>query len=350
MDVTLSTITKSFGAVTAVDDLSLNIHDGELIALLGPSGCGKTTILFSIAGIYKLNQGQILFGGKDVSTLPSQQRNVGVVFQAYALYPHMTVFDNIAFPLKLRNESQSEIKRKVHEMAELTEIAELLKRRPAQLSGGQQQRVSLARALVRNPSVLLLDEPLSNLDARLRTSMRAEIKRLQRETGVTTILVTHDQVEATTMADRIVCMNKGTIAQVGQPFDIYDSPQDTFVAGFIGSPPITFIQGDALQGMFSVGDVQLPCHTSLVGDATLALRPEFIELGCSRDMNSFEGVVSEIEPMGREILYHLNTPLGKLTALETQGRPSYTLNQPIAFSWSNDKALWFDSTGKRVTA
>ncbi|MEM7738895.1 MAG: ABC transporter ATP-binding protein, partial [Deinococcota bacterium] len=257
MNVTLSAITKNFGAVTAVDDLSLDIHDGELIALLGPSGCGKTTILFSIAGIYKLNQGQILFGGKDVSTLPSQQRNVGVVFQAYALYPHMTVFDNIAFPLKLRNESATEIKRKVHEMAELTEIAELLKRRPAQLSGGQQQRVSLARALVRNPSVLLLDEPLSNLDARLRTSMRAEIKRLQRETGVTTILVTHDQVEATTMADRIVCMNKGTIAQVGQPFDIYDSPQDTFVAGFIGSPPITFIQGDVLQGAFRVGDMQV---------------------------------------------------------------------------------------------
>ena len=182
----------------------------------GRSGCGKTTTLFAISGIYRVDGGQILFGGKDVSNLPSQKRNVGIVFQAYALYPHMTVFENIAFPLKLRSVPNKELERKVKSMAELTEIGELLKRRPAQLSGGQQQRVSLARALVREPSVLLLDEPLSNLDARLRTTMRAEIKKIQRETGVTTILVTHDQVEATTMADRIVCMNNGAIAQVAK--------------------------------------------------------------------------------------------------------------------------------------
>lgn len=345
MDVTLHSISKSFGSVKAIDDLSLNIHDGELIALLGPSGCGKTTILFSIAGIYRLNSGRILFDGEDVSTLPSQQRNVGVVFQAYALYPHMTVFDNIAFPLKLRNLSSNEIKRSVHEMAELTEIAELLERRPAQLSGGQQQRVSLARALVRNPSVLLLDEPLSNLDARLRTSMRAEIKRIQRETGVTTILVTHDQVEATTMADRIVCMNNGNIAQVGEPFDIYETPEDKFVAGFIGSPPITFIEGKADKGLFRFEDAQVPCHTSLKGDATLALRPEFINLGHA----GFEGQVNEIEPMGREILYHLDTPLGKLTALEPSVKPSYRLGERVPFSWDVNKALFFDKDGKRVS-
>lgn len=346
MDLELREVTKKFGAITAVSDLSLKINDGELVALLGPSGCGKTTILFSIAGIYRLNGGQILFGGQDVSRLPSQKRNVGVVFQAYALYPHMTVFENIAFPLKLRSVPTQEIERKVKTMAEMTEIDELLERRPVQLSGGQQQRVSLARALVRDPSVLLLDEPLSNLDARLRTTMRAEIKRIQRETGVTTVLVTHDQVEATTMADRIVCMNQGTIAQVAEPYEIYETPRNKFVAGFIGSPPINFVGGVATQGQFRVNGVSVPCHPRLNGDATLGLRPEFITL----NEGKLRATVTDVEPMGRETLYHLKTPLGNLTALETAAKPSFALHQDISIGWDPEEALYFDQEGKRVDA
>ena len=345
MDVELNAITKKFGAVTVMSDLSLKIRDGELVALLGPSGCGKTTTLFAISGIYRVDGGQILFGGKDVSNLPTQKRNVGIVFQAYALYPHMTVFENIAFPLKLRSAPAKELERKVKDMAELTEIGELLKRRPAQLSGGQQQRVSLARALVREPSVLLLDEPLSNLDARLRTTMRAEIKKIQRETGITTILVTHDQVEATTMADRIVCMNAGTIAQVAQPDEIYKSPKNTFVAGFIGSPPINFIDGTAAQDSFTVDGLRLPFEGYLQGKATLGLRPEFIKLG----EGDIPATVTEVEPMGREIFYHLKTPLGNLTALETASKPGFRLHQTTTIHWDEDKALYFDHEGKRVS-
>ena len=346
MDVELNAITKKFGSVTVMSDLSLKIHDGELVALLGPSGCGKTTTLFAISGIYRVDGGQILFGGKDVSNLPSQKRNVGIVFQAYALYPHMTVFENIAFPLKLRSVPNKELERKVKDMAELTEIGELLKRRPAQLSGGQQQRVSLARALVREPSVLLLDEPLSNLDARLRTTMRAEIKKIQRETGVTTILVTHDQVEATTMADRIVCMNNGAIAQVAKPDEIYELPKNMFVAGFIGSPPINFIDGIAAQNSFKVDGLRLPFGGRLQGKATLGLRPEFIRLG----EGDIPATVTEVEPMGREIFYHLKTPLGNLTALETASKPSFRLHQETTMRWDEDKALYFDDEGKRVNS
>lgn len=344
MDVELNAISKKFGSVTVMSDLSLKIHDGELVALLGPSGCGKTTTLFAISGIYRVDGGQILFGGKDVSNLPSQKRNVGIVFQAYALYPHMTVFENIAFPLKLRALPKKELERKVKDMAELTEIGELLKRRPAQLSGGQQQRVSLARALVREPSVLLLDEPLSNLDARLRTTMRAEIKKIQRETGVTTILVTHDQVEATTMADRIVCMNEGTIAQVARPDEIYEFPKNKFVAGFIGSPPINFIDGMAAGSGFVVDGVTLPFRGSVNGGATLGLRPEFIKLG----EGTIPATVTEVEPMGREIFYHLATPLGNLTALETSSKPSFHLHQQTTMSWNEQDALYFDSEGTRI--
>ncbi len=345
MNLQLKQVSKTFGPVTAVSELSLDIEDGELIALLGPSGCGKTTILFSIAGIYKLNGGQIFFGKDDVSSLPSQKRNVGVVFQAYALYPHMTVFENIAFPLKLRSESTPVIEKKVTEMAELTEIADLLKRRPAQLSGGQQQRVSLARALVRKPSVLLLDEPLSNLDARLRTSMRAEIKRIQRETKVTTILVTHDQVEATTMADRIVCMNKGKIAQIDAPYDMYEAPNDKFVAGFIGSPAINFIEGEASDRLFKTNKLSFSCPKSLSGKVTLGLRPELIHLGTG----DIPAQITEVEPMGREILYHLSTPLGNLTALENQAKPSFKMQQNLTITWDKEKAIYFDDTGKRVS-
>src|SRR3990172_2929604 len=239
--IVLDKLGKRFGVVEALRDLNLEIADAELIALLGPSGCGKTTTLLMLAGIYKPTSGQILFDGVAVNDLPPQDRHIGMVFQSYALYPHMTVFDNIAFPLRLLRRPVDEIQRRVLEAAALVQIEALMDRRPNQLSGGQQQRTALARALVKQPTLLLLDEPLSNLDAKLRVLMRAEIKHLQRRLGITTILVTHDQVEAMTMADRIAVLRDGLLQQVGTPDDLYYRPANTFVAGFIGSPPMNFI-------------------------------------------------------------------------------------------------------------
>ncbi|UCH25520.1 MAG: ABC transporter ATP-binding protein, partial [Trueperaceae bacterium] len=344
MQITLEGISKSFGNVEVLDELSLTIEEGELIALLGPSGCGKTTILFSICGIYRVDGGRILFGERDVSREPAQRRNTGVVFQAYALYPHMTVFDNIGFPLRVRGAPRSEIEAKVNEIAELVEIGELLKLRPAQLSGGQQQRVAVARALIRNPDVLLLDEPLSNLDARLRTTMRSEIKRIQRKTGITTILVTHDQVEATAMADRIVCMNQGRIEQVAEPHHIYENPENLFVAGFIGSPPINFIAGNVSGGGFSVNGTTVPVDVRASGPTTLGLRPEFVRLG----EGQVAAEVVDAEPMGREILYVVETPLGTLSALRTEVKASFRVGDKSTIGWRSEEALFFDRDGQRI--
>jgi len=238
--VTLEHVSKSFGKVLAVDDVSIKIKDKNFIALLGPSGCGKTTTLRLIAGLETLTSGNIHIGDRLVNDLSPRDRNIAMVFQSYALYPHMSVFDNMAFPLKIRKLPKDETKKRVMDTASLLEIQDLLDRKPKELSGGQRQRVALGRAIVRNPEVFLLDEPLSNLDAKLRVYMRAELKRLQRNLGVTTIYVTHDQVEALTMSDRIAVMNEGKLQQVDGPDELYSKPANTWVAGFIGSPPMNF--------------------------------------------------------------------------------------------------------------
>ncbi len=241
--VRLENITKIFPPnVVAVNNVNLKIEKGEFFVLLGPSGCGKTTTLRIIAGLEKPTKGRVYIDEQDVTDLPPRKRDVAMVFQTWALYPHMKVYDNIAFPLKLRKVPKDEIDRKVREVAKLLRIEELLDRYPKQLSGGQQQRVALARALVRNPRVWLMDEPLSNLDALLRVQMRAELKRLQKELKITTVYVTHDQVEAMTMADRIAVMNAGRVLQIGTPHEVYHYPKTKFVAGFIGSPPMNFIK------------------------------------------------------------------------------------------------------------
>ncbi|RLG87762.1 MAG: sugar ABC transporter ATP-binding protein, partial [Thermoprotei archaeon] len=241
--VTLNHVTKIFPPNTvAVDDVTFTVSHGEFFVLLGPSGCGKTTTLRIIAGLEKPTKGRVFIDDEDVTDLPPRARDVAMVFQTWALYPHMKVYDNIAFPLKLRKLPKDEIDRKVKEIAKILQIDHLLDRYPKQLSGGQQQRVALARALVRNPRVWLMDEPLSNLDALLRVQMRAELKKLQKELKITTIYVTHDQVEAMTMADRIAVMNAGKILQIGTPYDIYHKPRTKFVGGFIGSPPMNFIR------------------------------------------------------------------------------------------------------------
>src|SRR5215471_7785745 len=294
----------------------MTIEDAELVALLGPSGCGKTTTLLMLAGIYKPTGGLIRFDGVVVNELPPQDRNVGMVFQSYALYPHMSVFDNIAFPLRLLGRPREEKKRRVGRVAEMVQIEPLLERRPGQLSGGQQQRVALARALVKEPTLLLLDEPLSNLDAQLRLLMRVEIKRLQRSIGITTVLVTHDQVEAMTMADRIVLMKDGVVQQIGAPHELYRHPRNAFVGGFIGSPPMNFlsgrvaiVDGRAVVQSPDAGALRLPLPAALATpfvnhggrEVTLGIRPEDMTLSLTPDSNGIPGRIVDVEPLGREL-------------------------------------------------
>ena len=243
MEIKLQNIRKKFGETVALDNLSLEFCDGKLTTLLGPSGCGKSTLLNLISGILPPTSGTIYFGDRDVTSLPPDKRNIGLVFQNYALYPHMTVGENIAFPLEIKKVSKKERMERAAELAKLLRIEDYFTRKPSQLSGGQQQRVAIARALAKEPEILLLDEPLSNLDARLRLEMREEIRRLQLETGITTIFVTHDQEEALSISDRILLLRKGQVQQYGLPQELYDEPCNPFVADFLGNPPINLYDG-----------------------------------------------------------------------------------------------------------
>ena len=352
MQVTLKNFTKTFDDVKVIENMNLTVNDGEMLALLGPSGCGKSTTLFSICGIHRINGGQILFGDRDVSDTPSQKRNVGVVFQNYALYPHLTVFENIAFPLSVRGDSKADIDREVRAIAALTHIEELLLRRPAQLSGGQQQRVALARALVRKPDVLLLDEPLANLDAKLRLEMRSEIRRIQLETGITAILVTHDQVEAMSMCDRIAIMNKGEILQIASPTDMYRSPVSKFVAGFLGNPPIVMLEGTASDGMFdtAAAGVALPLPQRLKslpsGTAlSLGIRPEHFG---TQGQVRVEGIVSFVEPQGRETLFDVTLGEGLVLRSVQAVREDIALGDRVSWPLDSDRLLAFDASGKAI--
>jgi multiple sugar transport system ATP-binding protein len=246
-DVRLESVTKKFGAVVAVDDVNLNVKDGEFLVLLGPSGCGKTTTLRLIAGLEELTSGNIYIGNKIVNDVPPKDRNIAMVFQSYALYPHMNVYQNISFGLTMRRVPKDVIDKKVKDVATMLGLETLLARKPKELSGGQRQRVALARAIVRDPQVFLMDEPLSNLDAKLRVQTRGELIRLHERLGVTTIYVTHDQTEAMTLGDRVVVMNKGLIQQIGTPKDVFDKPVNKFVAGFIGTPPMNFIDVEVVE-------------------------------------------------------------------------------------------------------
>src|SRR6476659_9152398 len=277
-------ITKLFGKVVATNDVSLTVADGEFIVLLGPSGCGKTTLLRCLAGLERVDAGRILIGERDVTELPPGRRRIAMVFQNYAVFPHMTLYDNIAFGLKMQKESKATIKERVDSVAELVHIEDLLERYPAQISGGQRQRVALARAIATKADVLLMDEPLSNLDALLRMEMRAELKRLLRQLGTTTIYVTHDQVEALSMGDRIAVMNKGQIVQLGNPLEVYDNPADTFVGGVIGNPPMNFLEasvsanGERSTATVSGGSIQLSGETAALAghELLLGIRAEAI--------------------------------------------------------------------------
>ncbi|MCJ8520037.1 ABC-type sugar transport system ATPase subunit [Pseudorhizobium tarimense] len=351
MQIVLKDFTKTFDGNTVIDRMNLTVRDGEMLALLGPSGCGKSTTLFAICGIHRVNGGQILFGERDVSNMPSQQRNVGVVFQNYALYPHMSVFDNIAFPLKVRNDSKADIARDVRTIAELTHIAELLGRRPGQLSGGQQQRVALARALVRKPDVLLLDEPLANLDAKLRLEMRSEIRRIQLETGITAILVTHDQVEAMSMCDRIAIMKGGQILQIDAPKDMYHNPRTSFVAGFLGNPPISFLDGRTMDGRFldeGTGvTLPLPAGVTVANGTglTVGIRPE--HFGHAGDV-PVRGKVVFAETQGRENLYDVALPNGALLRSVQPARDDVRPGDEVSWQLNSAAALFFTEDGRRL--
>ena len=275
MRVHLSGIHKSFGAVEVVKGLDLEIEDGEFLVLLGPSGCGKTTALRMVAGLESVTSGRIAIGERDVTEVLPKYRDIAMVFQSYALYPHMTVADNIGYPLKLRGAPKADRQARIRDAAAKVHLEDYLDRFPRHLSGGQRQRVALARAIVRRPSVFLMDEPLSNLDAKLRSHMRAELKRLQGDLGITTIYVTHDQIEAMTLAHRVAVMNKGVVQQIATPREIYDAPANLFVAGFIGSPPMNTLAGAIADGVFrhADGHVALPGHADHPA-AIFGFRPE----------------------------------------------------------------------------
>ncbi len=310
VDVILKNVVKKFGKVIAVDNVSFKAYSGKITVLLGPSGSGKSTILRLIAGLEFPDSGEIWIGDKLVNNLPPKDRDVAMVFQNYALYPHKTVYENLAFPLKVRRYPKEEIDRRVKEIARLLGIEELLNRKPRQLSGGQQQRVALGRALIRQPKVWLLDEPLSNLDAKLRVYMRAELKKLQRSQGITTIYVTHDQVEAMSLADRIVVLNKGKIQQVGTPHELYHKPANLFVATFIGSPPMNILKGyvkvhnERMYIDFGVGEIPVSDDFSellkeYIGkDILVGIRPENIHISFEKVENSLKARVDVIEPLG----------------------------------------------------
>lgn len=352
MRILLEKFTKKFGDVTVIDQMDLEVHDGEMIALLGGSGCGKSTTLFAICGIHKVNGGRILFGDRDVTNVTSQERNVGVVFQSFALYPHLNVEQNMGFPLKMRKESAAEIKRKVDELAEMVHIKELLKRRPGELSGGQQQRVALARALIRRPDVLLLDEPLANLDATLRLEMRSEIRRIQKETGITAVLVTHDQVEAMSMCDRIAIMDAGKILQITEPKDMYDNPVTDYIAGFLGSPPIAFLKGQVQNGHFiepSTG-TKLPVSEKISAsqagqEVRIGIRPEYFRPDVG---TKIKGKVSFIEVQGREILYNVKLPDGNILRSIQDRDSTGSIGDEVEWGIDTAKMLVFDRDGMRI--
>lgn len=310
MKVVLQNVTKIFPgkgrnakSTVAANDLTFEIPDGELIALLGPSGCGKSTALNLICGLQKPTNGRIFFGDDDVTDLPPENRGVGLVFQNYALYPHLSVMDNIIFPLgNLRGKnkmSKAQMHEKAHEIAKLVQIDELMERKPGELSGGQQQRVAIARSLVKMPRVLLLDEPLSNLDARLRLQTREEIKRIQRETGITTVFVTHDQDEAMSISDRIIVMESGVVQQIGKPQEVYDSPANLFVANFLGTPPINVFSAVVKNSVLYIGDdAVLNVKNAPDGDVWAAIRPEGFILQNDGPLTCTLGA---LEVMGRDI-------------------------------------------------
>ena len=320
--------------VVALEHLDLTIDDGELVAFVGPSGCGKSTVLRCVAGLEKLSAGRVIIGDREVQELPPGKRDIAMVFQSYALYPHLTVYKNLAFPLKERHVPRARLDAEVRRVAEMLELTPLLRRRPGQLSGGQRQRVAMGRALVREPLAFLLDEPLSNLDAKLRTQMRTEIAAVHRRLGITSIYVTHDQVEAMTLGQRIVVMRDGRLQQVGRPAEVYANPANLFVAGFLGTPSMNMLTGRVERGVMSAGALRLVVPGAPDGDVVVGIRPEGLNPAAPGETGpSFEVVVSHVEALGNENLVH-----GWVAGDEPSPKP-LVLRAPPSISPSADERL-----------
>jgi sn-glycerol 3-phosphate transport system ATP-binding protein len=333
--VTLADLRKSYGQTAVIHGVDIDIADGEFIVIVGPSGCGKSTLLRMVAGLETVTSGEVRIDGRLVNDVEPMDRDIAMVFQNYALYPHMSVFDNMAYGLKIAKVPRDEIEKRVATAAEILQLQPYLKRKPRELSGGQRQRVAMGRAIVRKPAVFLFDEPLSNLDAKLRVQMRLEIKALQRDLGVTSLYVTHDQVEAMTLADRMIVMNGGVADQIGKPLDVYSDPATEFVAGFIGSPPTNFLQANRL-------------GRSGPADAKLGIRPEHVRLAPESD-TQLAGKVIYSEPLGAETLVHLKLLDGEdLTVRQDGSLPIPEEGQTCGVAWNAADEMMFAKDGSRL--
>lgn len=330
-NITLNQITKNFGDVEVIQPIDLNIEDGEFVVFVGPSGCGKSTLLRLIAGLEDVTSGQIMIDGKDATDIPPAKRGLAMVFQSYALYPHMSVRKNIGFPLKMAKMPRSEANRKIEAAAEVLNLTDYLKRRPGQLSGGQRQRVAIGRAIVREPEAFLFDEPLSNLDAALRVNMRLEISELHQKLKTTMVYVTHDQVEAMTMADKIVVLSAGNIEQVGSPLELYRSPRNRFVAEFIGSPKMNFLSGT---------------HASKYDAHSIGIRPEHFKV--SSDSGEWKGEVGVTEHLGSDTLFRVHFDEDVLTA-RINGEIDVHHGDTVYLSANAEHIYKFDNQGLAIT-
>ena len=328
--LTLTNVTKSFGITEVIKGVDLHVNDGEFCVFVGPSGCGKSTLLRMIAGLEDCTDGEILIDGKRVNEVAPAKRELAMVFQSYALYPHLTVRDNMGLALKQAGFSKAEIGRATDRAADMLALEPLLQRRPSELSGGQRQRVAIGRAIVRTPKLFLFDEPLSNLDAALRVATRIEIARLHRELGATMVYVTHDQIEAMTLADRIVVLRAGKVEQIGAPMELYNDPANTFVAGFIGSPQMNFLKAGAL-GMRS---------------DTMGVRPEHLTI--SREQGQMAGTVSHVEKLGGETLVYVNVADQGLLTVRLFGEHNFMVDETVHVTPDASRAFHFDTAGLRL--
>ena len=354
--VTVADVTKFFGATPVVEGVQLNVVDGEFVVLVGPSGCGKTTTLRMIAGLEEVTSGRISIGDRDVTDVHPKDRNVAMVFQSYALYPHKTVAENMSFALRLAKRPANEIKARVDTAARILGLTDVLERKPAHLSGGQRQRVAVGRAIVRDPEVFLFDEPLSNLDAKLRTAMRSELIKLHKRLKATMIYVTHDQIEAMTMGDRIVVMNAGRVQQIGTPLEIYDSPTNQFVASFIGSPSMNFFEAEVsatkkeIVARINSQEIRLPKDhpASNIKRVLLGIRPEFIALNPQSGHQHLKAKVDVVEHLGAETLFEFD--LGSVRGIAKVGRNEKLVSGTrVTLYVAPDRVMCFDlKDGRRL--
>jgi multiple sugar transport system ATP-binding protein len=343
-EVVLKNLTKYYGENIGCKDINLHIEDGSFVVLLGPSGCGKTTILRLIAGLEKPTSGKIYIGSRDVTELSPKDRDIAMVFQQYSLYPHMNVYENIAFPLRIRRMNKNEIDKLVRETAQLLGIEEKLFKKPRELSGGERQRVAMGRAIVRKPKVFLFDEPLSNLDAKFRVQMRTELARIHKQLKITSIYVTHDQVEAMTLGEKIGVINKGELLVFGDPLEIYKKPNNVFVAGFVGSPPMNFIKGRIENGKFKNNDLSFDIKKDMEErEVIIGIRPEHIEI---TDKKGLDGVIESVENIGSETIIYFMIGETRLI-LKTLISKHFDIGERIKITFDRENLHFFDANTEK---